>query len=556
MSQEIVEAPRVRRERAAFAAFVALLVAPLVAQGMWRPLAHTLGAVGQAGAVTGAALGVAVASAAAHARWPGRGPALAAGALVAVGAALGLGLGAAGGLALLGVAVALGLGLPALSSRLPAALDGIVGRNKLLTVIYVLMALLSIANTARVSVFMGDPARIDMQAVPGEAFLETHSCLSAYAQADALVREGVENLYDTRLWQDADGNPAVPEGSEDPYHPFILDYYAYPPPFLLIVTPLAPLAGDFAAQRALWFGGCALFFGACLWIVARWIDGRAAHRALLLAPLLLGGLPALITLQVGNFQPVTVAMAVAGMLAFERRRPALGGALLAFAIVSKVSPGVLGIVLLVQRRWREAAWTAGFGVLYLALSVATIGVDPMRDWVTYTLPRLGSGEAFAFMDDDPFSVITNLSPFGIPFKLAQLGVAVGDPWESGPVLARVFTAALIVLAVVAGRREGGRRHRAMIWMSLLVLGGMQSPFAPSYVGLALLWAITLMAVETRSVAGGVGLVALLLAVTVTLPGQVEAQTLQSFLQMGTCIGIPVWLIVRRPREEEVPGVDG
>jgi hypothetical protein len=128
------------------------------------------------------------------------------------------------------------------------------------------------------------------------------------------------------------------------------------------------LQGDFPAQRALWFGINGLLLAVGLWILARWLDGDGpgSHRVLLLAPVFLGSLPVLGTLQIGNFQIAVVMLSILAMVAFHQDRNVIGGALLAFAILSKISPGIFGVYLLSQRRFRSAAWTAGFGVFFLA----------------------------------------------------------------------------------------------------------------------------------------------------------------------------------------------
>lgn len=335
-------------ERTAFVALVASLLAPIVAQGLWLPLAHLLGPAGDAAVVTWAALAIGATIVGVRALAPARatGLGLAAGGLVAIGAALGGSLGLPGVLTLLGVVAAVAWLVAWLPPRLPSTLDGLVGRHKLLAALYVALALATVVTTARLCVFMGDHTRVDQQVLPGQEFLETHSCLTAYVHAATLSGQRVENLYAERWWHGSHGVESADAGAENPYHPFTLDYFAYPPPFLLVVAPLVPLEGDFPAQRALWFGLNGLLAAAGLWIVARWIDGPHTHRVLLLAPIVFGSLPVLATLQTGNFQIAVVVMAVLAMVAFDRDRPAIGGALLAFAILSKISPGVLGIVLL------------------------------------------------------------------------------------------------------------------------------------------------------------------------------------------------------------------
>lgn len=544
-------------ERLAFTALVALLAAPLVAHGLWRPLAHGLGRSGAADMVTGAALATSGAMVLVRAILPGRSAGLGAAlaALCAVGASLGASLGLAGLVALLCVGAATAGLVRWLPPRLPTAFDGLARRHRLLTVLYAAMALAAVVSTARLGTFIGDPTQVDQQVLPGEAFIETHSCLTAYVHADALCRDGVDNLYAERWWAGSHGFPPAAPGAADPYRPFVLDYYAYPPPFLLAMLPLAPFEADFLAQRALWFGLNGIGWMVALWGVARFVEGPGAHRALLLAPLFFGTLPVLATLQVGNFQLAVVAMSVLAMVAFHRGQPVVGGALLAFAILSKLSPGVLGIVLLVQRRWREAAWTAGFGVIFVALAILLQGPNPTVSFLTYTLARLGSGEAFAFMDDDTFSVITNVAPFGLPFKLELVGLEVGDPWLVGRWVGRAYSVVLIVVAVLAARRRGDPRTQAVTWMSLLVLAALQSPFAPGYATIALLWATTLVAVEVRRLRGAAALVLVWISVTVVPPFGLHLLAAHAVLQSVVTVGVPLWLVARGARAPaEVPGL--
>ncbi len=540
-------------ERPAFAALWAFLLAPIIAQGVWRPLQHLLGSTGQAGQaglITGAALAVCATVFFVQLLRPRQTPLLASalGSVVAIAAALGCGLGLPGLLTLLIVAAALAFFLQRLSAQLPTSLDGLARRHKLLFVLYFVLALFAVVKTAQLSMFIGDSARLDRQVVPGDKFLDTHSCLTAYVHADTLSRARVDNLYAERYWLGSAGFPPAPANQTKPYHPFELDYYAYPPPFLLVMAPLALFAGDFAAQRALWFGLNGLLLAVGLWIVARWLDGENTHRVLLLAPLLFASLPILVTLQVGNFQIAVVVISVLAMVAFQKDQPVIGGSLLAFAILSKISPGVLGIVLLSQRRFRCAGWTAGFGVLFVALSLLTVGIQPMKAFLTYTLSRISSGEAFSFLDDSPFSILTNMSPFGLPFKLQLIGVQFDDPWRMARLIGRIYSVVLAVLAFVAVRRTGDRRSQAVTWMSLLVLAALQSPFAPGYVCIGLLWAITLLATDVRSVRGGLslGLLWLLFAVFPPFPS-LKLLALYGLLQSALCLGVPSWLIIRAMR---------
>lgn len=114
----------------------------------------------------------------------------------------------------------------------------------------------------------------------------------------------------------------------------------------------------------------------------------------------------------------------ASLVAFESRRPVLGGALLAFAVLGKLSPGLLVVVLLVQRRHREVARTTVVCAEFLLLALLSCGTAPFIAFATYELPPLVSGEALPFLAG-PESVVINLSLFGLPFELAALVLDVG-----------------------------------------------------------------------------------------------------------------------------------
>lgn len=345
-------------------------------------------------------------------------------------------------------------GMSRLVDALPHALDGLAVRRKGIAALLVVLGAVPVTVTARLSAFMGDAARSELSVLPTEPFLVHHSCLSAYVEAAALADDRVPNLYDMARWPDLNGTRRTEAGSPG-YEPFNLDAFAYPPPSLLLPKVALAWLPDFATQRAFWFALNGLLVAAGLWVVARWCGGPARRRALLLAPAIWISVPTLATLQVGNVHLAVMVAAMLALVAFERGRPALGGALLAFAVLSKAPPGLLVVVPLVRRRFREVLWTTGWAAGFTALGLLVFGADPFIQFVQYELPRLSSGEALAFLDG-PESVAINLAPFGVPFKLAALGVHLEDPWALARPLNTGITGLLAVVA--AWRDRGGPRH--------------------------------------------------------------------------------------------------
>lgn len=542
-------------ERLGFAALALLTLAPVVLQGLWRPLAGALHAEADSVLLAAAALVIAsaalVASAVSFGRPGRRWAPLASAGLTALPLALLLGAGpplAAVAAALLGVAGFCGALAPWLLRRLPGALDGLAARRKGVAVAMLTLGVFTVTMTTRIAIFMGDARHPELSLEPEIPFLVEHSCLTAYVQGARLASDGVANIYDMDQWPHLRDTPQA-RANAVPYAPFGLDAFAYPPPFLLLPRVLLTPLGDFASQRALWFAVNALCLAAGLWIVATWLGGRAGLRALLLIPCIWIGQSTLATLQVGNVHAMVVVAAMLALVAFERRRPALGGALLAFAVISKISPGLLVVVLLIQRRFREVLWTAAWGLVFGLLGLAVFGVDPFVAFVAYELPRLSSGEALGFLTL-PESVQINFAPFGVPFRLAAAGVDIADPWAAARVINQVFTVALVVMTVLAARKGGGPRAQAEVWAALLTLGSLRSPLAPGYVLISLLWLFSMRAGEVRGYRGALVAVLLWVGVSIPVSGLGVAAATAALCQQGLAIGVAGYFLLRRPPVED------
>jgi alpha-1,2-mannosyltransferase len=349
-------------------------------------------------------------------------------------------------------------------------------------------AVLALILVSRLTVFMIDPARTGYSTVPSSDFEVRHSCLTAYFVAADVVRR-TPNVYDTTLYAAPDDDPTKPRKPQM-MGIFRVDQYEYPPPFLLAPRAVSVVAPGFLRLRASWFGLSGLVLLAGLLVAARAMAPAAATRALLLAPVVLVSPGTLNTLQKGNVQLVVIAMAVVAMAALERRRRALGGALLAFVTVAKLYPGLLVLYLLFRRDWRGVMWTAAFAVLFVTLTIVDVGWQPFAAFRDH-FSGLLSGEAFpAFRN--PSAVAANLSIPGIVFKLKLLGL--GDMgFGAARVVGTVYMLAAILATAILAQRAPRDGAGPLIWLTVLLLATLRSPFLPwSYATFPALWLLTLM----------------------------------------------------------------
>lgn len=456
-----------------------------------------------------------------------------------------------------GIAAALVAFLPApwLARRLPVELDGRLRRHRVVAVLWALSALLAVLQMGRLSAFLSDARREWGAAVPDPAATH-HQCLSAYVYAAELQRRGVENVYDARWYPLFDPPGPVCRLVDTKIAglaPWASDPYEYPPPFLLLPRAAIALTSSYDAIRAAWFANVALGTLAALVALAGWAGGRPGLRLLLLLPLVLASLPTLIGLQFGQFHAVAVLLAIGGMAAFRDRRDALGGALLGAAIVTKLFPAVLLVVLAFERRGRTLAWTAAAVAAITLAGFVVLGPAPYAAFFHYQVPRLASGAAFAFTHvgrQGVFLLSRNFSPAAVAEKLRLLDAPAALVRLAG-LLPLLHTLALLAFAVVVARGRRSRGGDLVAWLALVDLAALRSPVAPAFYVLApVLWGLALAASGVRGVFG-VGAIVLAWAVVnglPPLPGRTELTA--GLLLQAAAIAINVAMILH---PEPAPG---
>jgi hypothetical protein len=378
-------------------------------------------------------------------------------------------------------------------------------------------------------------------------------CLPAYVYAAELSRDGDANIYAQEHYPllQREGTPpgSAPSSTVAHLTPYISDAYEYPPPFLLLPRLVLAITNDFLLIRTLFFVLQGLALGAVLVGAAIWIGGRDGSSCGLLSVAVWASLPVMFTLQWGQVHALVVSAAIAGMLAFEERRPAVGGALLAVATVTKLFPAVLIIRLIARRQYRGAFWTIGWCAALMVLGIVVLGIQPYRAFIEYQLPRLQSGEAFAFAISDPLAIAVNESIYAIPSKVSSLAAFPCTNCSlAGSRMAMVYGVALVAVAVFAAE-AGGRRERVASWVALLVLGSLVSPFAPNlYVTFPLLWLLILVVPRVRHSAWRIGALAILWILAGMLPPlqSIKATTAAWLVGQLGMLGISVWVALQIP----------
>ncbi|MEQ9366984.1 MAG: glycosyltransferase family 87 protein [Leptospirales bacterium] len=365
--------------------------------------------------------------------------------------------------------------------------DFLRGRSRVAVVFWTLACVFVLMFTMRLGAFMLDPEKKQFSLAPPVEFMVKHTCLSGYLSAAALAELGTENLYILSHYKDPEMQKLMPEVA-----PLDRDFYAYPPQFLLLPKLMLTLSRDFFDVRAGWY----VFYSAAVLIsmigIAFWVGGREGAVLGVLTPVIWISLPTLVNLQLGNIHLLIYVACLGAMIAFEKRRTGgdvLGGALLAFAILAKIFPGILVLYLLLQRRLKPVVWVGVFGLVYSALALAVFGLRPFVDYITYDIPKIASGELFDFVWTFTPAILVNYSPFGIPFKLQLVGLEFADPLAISRVIILVYTALVLGLLVLVSLRlkkredngEQGPRFRLtriVVWLALLALMSYRSPFAP------------------------------------------------------------------------------
>lgn len=352
--------------------------------------------------------------------------------------------------------------------------------------LFVAGAVLGLVQLVPLTAFIIDPNVATWPAGPARPWQSRHSCVSCYWVAAEKAR-AVPDLYVESVYRP----PVAPTVARRPnLGPFFVDVYEYPPTFLPLPRLLAQVTPDFWGFRRLWFALNLACVCLGLVVIARRVDAAFGTFTVWLTPWVMVAPSVVGTLQAGNVQLLFVVQSAVAMLLFERRRHALGGLLLGYAIASKIYPGVLVVYLLLRRDWRAAVSTTAAGVAIALVTLVDVGWTPFAAFLSH-VPKILSGEAFPGLFR-PEALAINESIPGIVFKLQLFGVE-GMSLPESRLVGWIYTAVLIATIIRLARRDGDRRDEPLLWIAILILATLRSPFLPGYGAFPSLWLASLIA---------------------------------------------------------------
>jgi alpha-1,2-mannosyltransferase len=339
--------------------------------------------------------------------------------------------------------------------------------------------------------FIIDPSFTKWDASPWRPMRSPHSCASAYWVACDQIHTAPD-IYAETLYSFPQADPKA-RRTPRPIGPLEIDPYEYPPSFLVLPRVITAVASDFWSFRRVWFALTLAVTVIGLIVVARRFDRALGTSSLWLTPFVLLPPAMIITTILGNVQLAIIAASMLAMVLFERGRHAAGGALLAYAIVSKLYPGLLVFYLLLRRDWRAVGWTAAISIAIVAVTMVDFGVGPYLTFVSH-LPELLGGEAFAAFRN-PNGIAINESIPGLAFKLQLFGVP-NMGFTASKILGWIYTVIVLVLVVRLARRPVADGREPLVWLVIIILATMRSPFLPTYAPFPSLWLATLLAALT------------------------------------------------------------
>jgi alpha-1,2-mannosyltransferase len=296
------------------------------------------------------------------------------------------------------------------------------------------------------------------------------------------------------------------------HHPFpdatLRPAYIYPPSFALLIAPLGLLSEGAAA--AVWIALEQAALAVAIAVVVRWLrPSRWAVVALLVATL--SFYPLWVDVVQGQANLLVLLLVTVGIIGVVRGRPAFGAAI-GVAAALKLTPLILVVWLLLDRRFRAAAFVLG-GFTVLTAAGALLRFQDTLAYFGQVLPALASGTAFyanqslagvlhRTLSANPYTQPWLNLPWVSLLLIAAAVFLIGWWWwqtrrQSAPSRGVAFLPLVPLLSSVTWTH-----HLVivlpLIWLSLIALAQREWPLAPTA---ALSGTLVLFSIVSRLPAG-------------------------------------------------------
>ena len=291
--------------------------------------------------------------------------------------------------------------------------------------------------------------------------------LSALAVAAKVLDDGHASLlyeHNPTFYNLAD-SPEIKVAARE------LGFLEYAPtPFVqapLVAYVARPLArARYATLLGVWNVLAAAATVLSLWLALRLYapSSRPIHFVLLLAALVPFE-PIAYGMWLAQTTPLVVLAMLAALALVRRGREGWAGALLALPVFVKLTPIVLAVVWVIERRWRALA---GLGAALVALAAASLSLVGVHANVEYVerVRQIGGITLTAYNNHSLVAVLTRLARPGSP----ELFTMVTPPvWAKAIVVAAVGGAIAIVWRAVRGRVRGSEPELEAFTMLAILL---------------------------------------------------------------------------------------
>jgi Glycosyltransferase family 87 len=242
-------------------------------------------------------------------------------------------------------------------------------------------------------------------------------------------------------------------------------FYAYPPQFALVFSPLSLLTP--LAAKIVWFSASVALFaiGVFLLVKMAYRDDERSVGVLMVAIVLLS-FPLLEDTYDGQSNELLFFLLVATFFLVDRGNRYIAGLFLGFAVAIKVTPLAIVGLLLLRREWRTVVTTMVVSIALTLLTAAQLGSRVLWQYFLSDMPRLNDmalamGGGGAPSNNSVRGALQTLSAFaGMPLS--------GD---TVAVISAAFALAACVFSgwLILRRHQDSRMDYALAIMTMLVV---------------------------------------------------------------------------------------